>query len=152
MTPEVRTDLRELIAGHRVWYEVRPYYVVVEHRPLNAPTTETKIQAGYDVSLYAVLDSEQFELDRDERARLVRSYFESTANQIQSAAGQHCTVEVMPYADSVILDPHNHFQPEAMLQIRISHCRGLDQPAGAPEDQALAALNTRLHDLGITLR
>ena len=151
MTPDVRyADLRELLAGYRVWYEVRPYYVVLDQRPPGASLIQRKLQSGFDVNLYAVLQTAQFDLDRNQDARMVRSRFSSAAKEIQSQVGQNCTVEVIPYGESVILDTHEHFQPEAMLQIRISHCRGLDQPAGPAEEQALNLLRERLHDLKIT--
>jgi hypothetical protein len=152
MTPDVRSsDLQELLAGHRVWYEFRPYYAVVDQRPPGGPPVQHKVQAGFDVNLYAVLETEQhFGLDRTQKARVVRTYFQAVAWEIQSQAGQGVTVEVMPYEDSIILDTHEHFQPEVMLQVRIGHCRGLDQPSGASEEQALEALRDRLRDLGIT--
>jgi hypothetical protein len=150
MPPDVRyTDLHELLAGYRVWYEYRPYLVVVDQRPAGGLAVQSKVQAGFEVNLWAVLQTEQFGLDRSPKARAVRSYFEAFAKEIQSKVGQKCTVEIMPYGDSVILDTHEHFQSEAMLQIRISHGRGLDQPAGPAEEQALTALRDRLHNLGI---
>jgi hypothetical protein len=150
MTPDVQsTDLQQLLAGRRVWYEFRPYNVVVDQRPAGLPPVHKKVQAGFDVNLYAVLENERFGLDRRQESRVVRSYFGSLAKEIQTQVGQHCTVEIMPYRDSVILDTHEHFQPQAMLQIRISHGRGLDQPFGPAEEQALNILKDRLHDLGI---
>jgi hypothetical protein len=150
MTPDVHsTDLQEFLAGHRVWYEFRPHYVIVDQRPPGAPSVQRIIPAGFDVDLYAQFETEQFGLDRDGKAHEVRTYFESAAKEIQAQVGQQCTVEIMPYRDMVILDTHEHFQLEAMLQIQIGHCRGIDQPAGPPQEQALDLLKNRLHDLGI---
>jgi hypothetical protein len=151
MTPDVRsTDLQDFLAGHHVWYEFRPHYIVVDQRPPGASPVQRMLQAGFDVDLYAELQTEQFGLDNDQKAHEMRLYFESVAKQIQTEVGQQCTVEIMPYRDMVILDTHDHFRPEAMLQVQIGHCRGMDQPSGAPEDQALHILEDRLHDLGIT--
>lgn len=108
------------------------------------------LQAGFDVDLYGELQTEQFGLDHDKKAHEVRSYFELVAKEIQTQVGQQCTVEIMPYRDMVILNTHDHFQPEAMLQIQICHCRGVDQPSGPPEEQALHLLEDRLHDVGVT--
>jgi hypothetical protein len=36
-----------------------------------------------------------------------------------------------------------------MLRIRITHGRGLDQPAGAPEERALKEIQEQLHVLGV---
>ena len=149
MTSDVRSiDLQELLAGHRVFYEFRPHYVVIDQRPLDGPPIERMIQSGFDVDLYAELQTEQFGRDRDPKGREVRAYFESLAREIQDQVGGQCTVEVTPYRDTVILDTRQHFQPEAMLQIQIGHCRGMEQRVGAPEEQALHILQDRLHDLG----
>ncbi len=151
MTPDVRsTDLQEFLVGHRVWYEFRPHYVVLDQRPPCGPPVQRMLAAGFDVDLYAELQTEQFGLDHDQQAHAVRSYLESAAKEIQTQVGQQCTVEIMPYRDMVILDTHDHFQPEAMLQIQIGHCRGMDQPSGPPEEQALHILQNKLHDLGVT--
>ena len=151
MTPDVRsTDIQEILAGHRVWYEFRPHYVVVDQRPPGASPVERMLPTGFDVDLYAELQTEQFQRDHDPKSQEVRAYFESLAKEIQTQVGQQCTVEILPYRDIVILDTQDHFHPEAMLQIQIGHCRGIDQPSGSPEEQALHLLQDRLHDLGIT--
>ena len=80
---------------------------------------------------------------------MVLDYFERVAQEIQSKAGQNCTIEVIAYADSLVLDTNQHFRPQAMLRIRISHARGLDQPEGPPEEQALTAIREMLHGLKV---
>jgi hypothetical protein len=150
MAGDVRElDVHEVLEGHHVGYEVRPYYVVLDQRPAGAPPKEQKIQAGFDVDLYGVLENEQLPLYRSEGSRRVVEYFERAAQQIQSKVGNQSTVEVIPYTDSIILDTHQHFQPEVMLRIRISHDRGLDQPAGPAEEQALIAIREILAELGV---
>src|SRR5262249_12112012 len=113
------------------------------------PATEQKVKAGFDVSLYAALEKEQLPLFNSEGARKVVKYLESLAQEIQSQVGQRCTVEVIPNADSIVLDPHRDFQPQAMLQTRISHGRGLDQVEGTSEEQALEILREKLHEFGV---
>src|SRR5260370_20409502 len=139
--------VHEVLEQHHARYEVRPYYVVLDQRPAGAPPREQRIQAGFDVDVYGTLEREQLPLYRSEGARTVVNYFQTIAQQIQSKVGQQCTIEVIPYADSMILDTHQHFQPQAMLRIRISHDRGLDQPEGPPEEQALMAIRETLHAL-----
>lgn len=149
MTTDVRTaDIRTALEPYHVRYEVRPYFVVLDQRPEGAPPVEEKIQAGFEVDLSAALEKCEFPVFHTEKARMVVSYFESLAREIEAAAGQHCTVDVIP-DESLVLDVQKHFQPEAMLQIRISHERGLDQPAGPPEEQALKAIRSALHELEI---
>jgi hypothetical protein len=57
--------------------------------------------------------------------------------------------QVMPFLDSLVLDTHQYFQPEATLRIRISHTRGLDQPGGPSEEQALNGVREMLHRLEV---
>jgi hypothetical protein len=142
-----RADVHEVLERYHVYYEVCPYYVVLDQRPAGAPRIEQKVQAGFDVNLYGALEKEQLPLFRGEGARLVVNYFESVAEDIQSKVGQRCTVEVIPCTDSIVLDASRHFQPQAMLQIRISHDRGLDQPVGPSEENALKAIREILHEL-----
>jgi hypothetical protein len=143
------TDVREVLERYHVHYEVRPYYAVLDERPAGAPRIEQRVQAGFDVNLYGTLEKEQMpDFDSKEAREIVR-YFESRAREIQSQAGQRCTVEVIPCPDSIVLDTRQHFQPEAMLQIRISHDRGLEQAEGPSEEEALQAVRETLHELGV---
>jgi hypothetical protein len=153
MAGDVRElDVHDVLEGHHVGYEVRPFYVVLDQRPAGAPPKEQKIQAGYDVDLYGVLENEHLPLYRSEGSRRVVKYFETVAQQIQSKVGNQSTIQVMPYTDSIVLDTQHHFQPEVMLRIRISHARGLDQPAGTAEEQALTAIREILAELGVRQR
>ena len=150
MAGDVREfDVHEVLEVHQVRYEVRAYYVVLDQRPAGAPPKEQKIQAGYDVDLYGILENEQLPLYQTEGSRGVVKYFETVAQQIQLEVGNQCTIEVIPYTDSITLDTHEHFQPEVMLRIRISHDRGLDQPEGPAEEQALTAIRENLNKLGV---
>jgi hypothetical protein len=150
MATDVReADIHEVLEQYHARYEVRPYYVILDQRPAGAAPIEQKVQAGFDVNLYGTLEKEQWPIFRSEGARSVVSYFEAVAREIESKAGQHCTIEVTPYTDSVVLDTTQHFCPQAVLQIRISHARGLDQPEGPSEERALEAIRETLHKLEI---
>jgi hypothetical protein len=70
------------------------------------------------------------------------------AQEIQSKVGQHCTIDVI-CPDSLVLDTQHHFLPQAMLQIRISHVRGLDQAQGPSEELALTAIRETLRELEV---
>ena len=119
---------------------VRPYYVLLDLRPAGGPPTTQKVQAGFDVNLYGNLDRERLPLFNSEGAHIVLNHFESAAQEIQSRAGNHCTVEITPVTDSLVLDSQQHFRPQGILQIRISHARGMDQPEGPSEEFALKAV------------
>jgi hypothetical protein len=150
MTTDVRkADIHEVLGRYHVRYEVRPYFVIWDQRPESAPATQQKVQAGFDVDLYAAVEKYQVPVFDSEDARIFTEHFESLAREVQSAAGQHCRVEVIQSRDSLVLDTQAHLQPQVMLQIRVSHGRGLDQPAGPSEEQALKAICEALHELGI---
>src|SRR5262245_11436071 len=142
-------DVHSLLDRYRVRYEVHAYYVVWEQRPEGAPPLVQRIQAGFDIDLSGALDKMELpDLHREEYG-IVARYFEEVTREVQSKVGQHCTVEVVSCWDSLVLDTSEHLQPEAMLTIRISHSRSLDQPEGPAEEQALNAVLDRLHGLDV---
>jgi hypothetical protein len=145
-----QVDVRTLLERYHVHYGVHPYYVVWEQRPDGAPALDERIQAGFDIDLSGTVDKLELpDLHPEEYGALV-GYFEAVGREVQKTVGQECTVEVIPYPISLAFD--THLQPEAMLRIRISHCRGLNQPAGPAEEQALIAIRTKLHELGVRER
>ena len=105
------------------------------------------MHAGFDVDLLGTLDKMELPRTLREEGDIVISYFEAVAREVQSQVGQRCTVEVMLYPDSLVLD--SHFQPQAMIRIRISHSRGVDQTEGAAEEKALGAIRDKLNALGV---
>jgi hypothetical protein len=144
-----KADVRGVLDRHHVRYEVHPYYVVVDRRPPSGPPVDQRVQAGFDVDIFGTVDKMQLPRFHSEEGRSVVQYFEAVARDVQSKIGQHCTIEVIPCVDSLVLDTHEHLQPEVMLRIRISHDRGLDQPEGPPEEQALNAIRESLHELQV---
>lgn len=149
MASDVQTaNIQELFAPFHARYEVRPYYVISDDRSAGEGATK-RVQSGFEVSVYGVLSGQQLPLFKTEAAHTALDYLDSAARQIASKAGDCCTIEILPRTDSMILDPGQQFQPEGMLQIRISHVRGLGEPAGPSEDVALRSVQGLLRDLGI---
>jgi hypothetical protein len=68
---------------------------------------------------------------------------------IQSHATDACSIEVIPFGSTAVLDTKSHLQPQAMLRIRITHQRGLEQPAGKAEQHALEEVEKELRRLGV---
>ena len=150
MATDVReADVHAVLERRRVRYEVHPYYLVSERRPVGAPPVDQRVKAGFDVDLFATADKMQLPRFHSEEGHTVVQYFEAVAQDVQSKIGQRCTIEVIPCVESVVLDTHEHLQPEVMLRIRISHDRGLDQPEGPAEEQALTAIRETLHKLDV---
>jgi hypothetical protein len=73
------------------------------------------------------------------------------AKTILSHANDHCSIEVIPFPSTVILDTRRNLQPEDMLRVRITHTGGLDQPAGISEEHALKEIEEQLQVLGVSL-
>jgi hypothetical protein len=145
-----KTDVHEVLARHRARYEIRPYYTMLQLFPTGAPAVVKRVQAGFDVDLYgSLLENEHLPIHQIEGARVVLDYFEEVAHDIQSRIGQRCTVEVITYEGSLVLDTKHDFRPEAMLRIRIGHSRGMHEAEGPPEEQALGAIRQVFRELGV---
>ena len=143
-------NVHGVLQNHNVRYEVRPYYVVFERRPVGGPLVDQRIQAGFDLDLYGTLNKIQLPLFESDEGHRVVDYFQTLAKEIQSKFEEHGTkVEVIPYADSLVLDTHQHLQPEVVLRIRITHARGLDQPGGPFEEEAVNTIRELLHQLEV---
>ncbi|HLH15824.1 MAG TPA: hypothetical protein VKX45_01320 [Bryobacteraceae bacterium] len=144
------SDIPQALERRHARYEIQPYYVMLDMRPERGEPTSQRIQAGFDVSLYGeLLQGERLPLDESQDARTIVAYFEDAVREIQSQVGQQCAVELVRYPDSLVLDPQHDFGGQAMLQIRISHTRGLGEPKGPAEDQALQALREKLRELHV---
>ena len=140
--------IRQLIEEHRVYYEVLPYYVVVEERHGSPGTTTRRIQAGFDVDIYGT----RIENDPPWRAHNYQLGYEELQKLVKTNSHQSnnsSSVEVIASYSNIFFDSGNDFQPQAMLRIRVSHYRGLDQPAGPVEVDALQQVEKQLQNLGI---
>jgi hypothetical protein len=142
-------NIHELLDRYQVHYEICPYYVVLEEQDAGTPPKPQRVQAGFDVNLYGNPKAEHLPLFHSEAAHTVLNYFESVAQEIRSRVGHHCTIEIIPCTNSLVSDPEQHSRLQGMLQIRISHDRGLQQPNGPSEDFALKAVQQLMHELGI---
>jgi hypothetical protein len=144
-------NLRSLINKHHAFYEVSPYHVLLEERHGSFPAMTRSVQAGFDVDIYGVSIKDgltppgpdpEYALGYSELQKLAEKLSHDTS----------CSLEVIPFPSTAVLDSRTHAQVEGMLRIRISHCRGLDEPAGLPERHALEEVENRLHGLGVARR
>jgi len=125
-------DIREVIEQHHAFYEVLPYY------------TAQRIQAGFDIDVYGIKMSREPEPGPD--YRLAYAALKKLVETIHT--DESCSVEVIPFGSTVVIDIRRQFQQQGMLRIRITH-KGLDQPAGEPEERALKEIKDRFRDLGL---
>jgi len=140
-------NVRAVIERHHGFYEVIPYYILLEERPYGAKATPRRIQAGYDVDVYGIKTSLEPEAASD--YALIYAALRELMEAILPHTSDACLIEVIPFGSTVILDTRRHVQSEGMLRIRLTHGRGLDQPAGAPEESALKEIQEQLQVLGV---
>jgi hypothetical protein len=145
------TDIHRLIQQHRISYEVSPYYVInYDHRDGASPR-KVRVQAGFDIDLYGSGIDRDLSLSPDsEQALLTYRDLEEVARTIMQQVSAPQIVEILPFTSALYVLPSHRFRTEALLKIRITHGRGLDQPSGPFEEQALKALEERLQAFGAT--
>lgn len=142
MTNETLELLRRTLIHH----EVKPYYILLDERPIGAPPIERRVQRGFDVDLYG--SPINGDLDRDDE--LLRSTLEdliAVAEHVVPQNTNNSDVEVIPIDDALVMNPTKHLKGEALLRIRISHGGALDQPAGPDEEELAHAVIEKLEAL-----
>jgi hypothetical protein len=145
-------DIHALVEEHRAFYDVSPYYVICDQNDLDASPNVRRVQAGFDVDIYAMeTDRDRLEMPDPYEYELGYTELLKIAEEISHHATDACSVEVIEFPSTAFFDPRVR-NLEAMLRVRISHYRGLDQPAGAPEERALEELEAKLRSLGIKHR
>ena len=142
-----------LIKQYHVFYDVSPYHVQYDERHVGVPVATRTIRAGFDVDVYGVRteDTEPAMPPPHEYA-LAFAELQKIAERVSQHASDSCSLEVIPFSSTAIIDSRNRGQVEAMIRIRISHRRGLDQPAGPPEQHALEEVEKELKSLGLAHR
>ena len=146
-------DFRSLAQEHHAFYEVSPYYVLLDERPVGLPATTRSVQAGFNVDVYGVrTEDNEPAMPPPQEYALGYAELQKLAERVSQHATDSCSLEVIPFPSTAIIDSRNHGQVEAMIRIQISHERGLNQPAGSPEKCALEEVERELKSLGIAHR
>ena len=140
-----------LVKKYRVFYEVLPYQVVIEEAHGSPAATRHIIQAGFDVDVHGLSNKDELELpppgDYASGYALLKKIVDTVAQH-----ASECSIEVIPFPSTVFSEARENFRSEAVIRIRISHHRGIDQPVGLPEQHALKELERQLQDLGMRRR
>lgn len=145
--------LRSLIQEHHAFYEVLPYEVVVDDANGGLTLTTRRVHAGFDIDIYGEsLKKELVIPGPDPDYTLGFSELQNIAKELSHHATDSCSLEVSEFPSTVFFDLRRHGKPEALLRIRISHYRGLNAPAGLPEQRALEELEKELKSMGIARR
>ena len=146
-------NISSLIKEHLAFYEVSPYYVLLDERPVGLPATIRTIQAGFNVDVYGVrTEDTEPAMPPPQEYALGYAELQKLAERVSHHTSDSCSLEVIPFSSVAIIDSRNHGQVEAMIRIQISHERGLDQPAGPAEQRALEEVEKELKSLGIAHR
>ena len=139
-----------LVKEHRAFYEVSPYYRVLEERHGLEATTRS-LHGGFDVDIYGVNTSNELAFPGSDYV-LGCAELRKIAEEVSHHTTGSCVLEVIPFRSRIVFDNRNSDTVEAMIRIRISHRRGLDQPAGPPEEHALEEVENQLQGVGVTRR
>ena len=142
---------QQLVTKYRVFYEVLPYHVVIEEGHGSPTATRHMIQAGFDVDVHGLSNKDELELPPPGDYALGYAWLKKIVDTVAQHASE-CSIEVIPFPSTVFSEARENFRSEAVIRIRISHRRGIDQPVGLPEQHALEELERQLQGLGVRRR
>jgi len=147
----VSENVQQLIKRYHAFYEVSPYHVIVEQGHGSPTATRRIIQGGFDVDVHGLSDKSELELPPPAEYALGYAELKKIVDAISYQANE-CSIEVIPFPATVFSEAREQFRSEAVVRIRISHCGGVDQPSGLPEQQALKEVEEQLRALGVRRR
>jgi len=142
--------IRELIKEHHAYYEVWPYYVVTDEGSGSPAGSTHRIQAGFDIDIYAARTEKELPF-HSPKYELGYTELQKIATEVSRHTQDSCSLEVIPFPSTIFLDTKNDLRSQARLQIRISHWRGLNQPAAQAQERALQEIERELQARGIQL-
>lgn len=138
-------DLSAFSREHEAFFEVRLFEVAVENTDKDGCPVISRIHAGFDVDIYANGLNGTHHPD----AREYQSIYTGIQRLAESVnTTDCCEVQVIPFPATIVLDTHRQMLPLGMLRIRITHTRGIEQPAGPAEQRVLTEIERKLRDLG----
>jgi hypothetical protein len=146
-------DIRSVVKEYHTFYEVSPYYLLAREGHGSSVATTRRVHAGYDVDVYGVnARNEIAPPGPDPDYALGCRELEKVAEDVSNGRGDCCSVEVMSFPSTAVINTRDHARVEATIRIRIAHLGNLGEPAGLPEQSALEQLEKQLKALGIARR
>lgn len=109
------------------------------------------VQAGFDVDVHGLSNKDELELPPPGDYALGYARLKKIVDTVASHASE-CSIEVIPFPSTVFSEARENFRSAAVIRIRISHRRGIDQPVGLPEQHALEELERQIQGLGVRRR
>jgi len=142
-----------LFKHYHAFCEVSPYYVELEDRPVGLPATTRRVQAGFNIDVYGIrTEDNKPMMPPPHDYALVYAELQTLAATVSQHTEDSCSLEVIPFFSTAIIDTRNQGKVEAMLRITVSHGRGLAQPAGPAEQRALREVEKELRSRGVARR
>lgn len=142
--------ISDLIQRQHLFYQVSPYYVLDVEQPEGLRPIRRRVQAGFDVDLYATGAEKPLELTLgDQQLHSTLNDLEEVARELLPPPVDGSDVAIVPFEDSLVLDTHRNLRHEAVVRIRITHWRGLSEPEGPPEEEALFQIRKKLRQSGV---
>lgn len=146
-------NIRSLAEEHHAFYEVLPYYLVLDDSHGRGPARTLRVQAGWDVDIVgARSDANGPMMPPPQKYAPAYAELQRMAAEVSQDAAGACSVEVIAFPATAIIDAQGQDKVGALLRVRISHLGGLDQSAGPPERGALEEVEERLKAFGIARR
>jgi hypothetical protein len=146
-------SMSSLVKQVHAFYEVSPYYILLDEKPVGQPATHRTVQVGFNVDVYGVRpEDNEPAMPEPEKYALGYTELKKIAEKVSQHTSNSCSLEVIPFSSTAIIDARHRGQVEYLIRIQISHQRGLDQPAGPAEQHALKELEEELKCLGIAHR
>src|SRR5579863_8884906 len=103
-----------LIKQYHAFYEVSPYYVELEDRPVGLPATTRRVQAGFNIDVYGIRteDNESMMPPPHDYALGYAELQKLAATVSQHTEGS-CSLAVIPFPSTAIIDTRSNGMVEA---------------------------------------
>src|SRR5208282_6501314 len=104
-------NISSLVKEHLAFYEVSPYYVLLDERPLGLPATTRTVHAGFNVDVYGVrTEDTEPAMPPPKEYALAYAELQKLAESVSQHGSDSCSVEVIPFSSTAIIDSRNHGQ------------------------------------------
>ena len=143
----MNAEIQKILRAHHCYLEVSPYFSVAEDRPVGEAPSVQRVHAGFDLDIYGEKVGDA--ADPPAEYWLVYEQLKDVAGAIGKSLAGTCSVDVIPFGSTIVLDSRNHLQPMAMLRIRVRHEGDIHERAGDIEQQVAKAVEAQLKELGV---
>jgi len=149
-TEAISDTIRELIEEHYAYYTTKCCHTTLSSR--KGTVRRTRLHVGFRLALMSTSTAQESKMTR--RGSPIITSLATELQKIAKKSSHHssdtCSIEAIPSFSSILFDAGKNLQPQAMMRIRVSHHRGLNQPAGPAEEHALGQIEKQLQEIRFT--